>query len=261
MIEKSEGESMRNTVQLYYFSPTGGTLACGEMLCKGLASHISAVNLGARETVAAPEGELVVFALPVYSGRIPALAAEKIAALQGAGKQAVTLAVYGVRAYEDALLELNTVAAAAGFQVVASAAVIARHSIVPAVGAGRPDEEDARSITEFAQKVLEKLEKGDMTAVSVPGNVPYRDVSAMNASPVCLPQCGSCGICAAVCPTEAITVGDEGVYTDAAKCILCMGCTAVCPQQARVLPQPLQESLNEKLSALIEVRRENEYFL
>lgn len=251
---------MLNTVQLYYFSPTGGTLACGELFCKALAADYGTVDLG-KGAAAQPEADVVVFALPVYSGRIPALTAEKIAALQGAGKKAVTLVVYGVRAYEDALLELNTVASAAGFQVVASAALVARHSIVPAVGAGRPDEADAASIADFAAKVMKKLETGAESAVAVPGNVPYREVSAMNLSPVCLPHCGGCGACADVCPTEAITAADDGIATDVEKCILCMACTAACPQEARVLPQPVQENMNGKLSALIGLRRENEYFL
>ena len=164
---------MLNNAQLYYFSPTGGTKACAEAFCAGIARNVSFVNLG--NQIADADCELAVFALPVFGGRIPAFAAEKIRALNGTGKKAVTIMVYGTRAYEDALLELNTVTAGCGFQIVASAAVVAQHSMVPAVGKGRPDQQDQDDITAFAGKVLEKLECGSDAPVSVPGNTPYKD--------------------------------------------------------------------------------------
>ena len=40
-----------------------------------------------------------------------------------------------------------------------------------------------------------------------------------------------------------------------------MACTAACPENARVLPAPLQETMEQKLGALKDVRRENEVFL
>lgn len=252
---------MLNNVQLYYFSPTGGTKACGEIFCRGISRNINTVNLGLRNSAVAPECDLAVFALPVFGGRVPALAAEKIATLNGAGKKAITLVVYGTRAYEDALLELNTVATSAGFQIVTSGAVVARHSIVPAVGQGRPDQDDEKSITEFAEKVLKKLEDNGETGVSVPGNFPYKDAMNLPVSPVCLPECIRCGTCISICPTAAMRLEEDGVKTDVDTCILCMACTSACPKKARVLPTPLQETMNGKLAALVPVRRENEYFL
>lgn len=59
-------------------------------------------------------------AAPVFGGRIPSIVAEKLNELEGHGKKAVTLVVYGNRAYEDALLELNNVVEDRGFQVAAS---------------------------------------------------------------------------------------------------------------------------------------------
>ena len=165
------------------------------------------------------------------------------------------------RAYEDALLELNHVAAAAGFEIVASAAVVARHSIVPAVGEGRPDVDDRKSITEFAKNVLVKLANGDEAPVSVPGNFPYKDCMNLPATPICLPDCGKCGKCVSTCPTAAMHIDEDGVKTNVDTCILCLACVSVCPKKARILPPPLQENMNGKMAALIPVRRENEYFL
>ncbi len=252
---------MFNTVQFYYFSPTGGTKACGERFCKAIANNVSAINLGLEDATFNGDCDLAVFAMPVFAGRIPAVAAEKLSALNGNGTKAVTLVVYGVRAYEDALLELNSIVKESNFTVVASAALVAQHSIVPSVGQGRPNEEDKASITAFAQQVMAKLASGDVSPVTVPGNFPYREVGNMPFTPVCLSECGKCGACVAVCPTKAMVMDDEGVKTDVDTCILCMACTAACPKKVRVLPPAVQENMNEKMAALVSVHRENEYFL
>ena len=252
---------MFNTVQFYYFSPTGGTKACGECFCKAIANNVSDINLGLEDATFNGDCDLAVFAMPVFAGRIPAVAAEKLSALNGTGTKAVTLVVYGVRAYEDALLELNNVVKESNFTVVASAALVAQHSIVPAVGQGRPNEEDKASIAAFTQQVMAKLVSGDVSPVTIPGNFPYCEVGNMPFTPVCLPACGKCGACVAVCPTKAMVMDEEGVKTDADTCILCMACTAACPKKARVLPPAVQENMNEKMAALVSVHRENEYFL
>ena len=40
-----------------------------------------------------------------------------------------------------------------------------------------------------------------------------------------------------------------------------MACTANCPGNARILPPPLQEKMQQMLGKLKSVRRENEIFL
>lgn len=253
---------MLNMTELYYFSPTGGTKKAGEMFCEGISKEVKTVDLSLRDKgVEKPESELVVVAVPVFGGRIPAIAAEKLSELNGNGKMAVTLAVYGNRAYEDALLELNHVVEKRGFQVIASAALIAQHSMVPEVGQGRPDEQDRKSILEFAGKVLDKMESGLESPVKVPGNEPYKNGMNMPVAPISLPSCNQCGKCISVCPTKAIQMEDGAAVTSAETCILCMACVAACPEHARILPPPLQEKMEQMLGAFKSVRRENEYFL
>lgn len=252
---------MLNHAQLYYFSPTGGTRVCAETFCRGIARNVSFVDLGKQDAAANPDCELTAFALPVFGGRIPAFAAEKISGLKGTGKKAVTLVVYGTRAYEDALLELNHVIAECGFRIVASAAVVAQHSMVPEVGKGRPDQQDKEDITVFAGKVLEKLESGSNTPMSVPGNHPYKDAMNLPVTPVCLPECSKCGKCASVCPTGAMCMENGVVKTNPDVCILCLACVAACPKNVRAVPAPLQETMNGKLADFVSLRRENEYFL
>ncbi len=42
-------------------------------------------------------------------------------------------------------------------------------------------------------------------------------------------ECISCGACAADCPVEAITEGDDKYVIDADKCIDCGSCAETCP--------------------------------
>ncbi len=252
---------MLNKIDFYYFSPTGGTRKAGEFLADGISENVNPINLGKEKGFSQADGEMAVVAAPVFGGRIPAFVAEKLKKVDGGGKRAVTLAVYGVRAYEDALVELNDAVSACGFQIIASAALVAQHSIVPAVGEGRPDEQDAAEIRGFAQKVLEKLETDPDGVFQVPGNRPYKQWGGMPAAPVSLPTCKQCKKCVEICPTEAISVKEDAVETDVEKCMLCMACTAICSERARILPSPLQEKLEQKLGPLKDVRRANEFYL
>lgn len=259
---------MIHTINLYYFSPTGGTKKVAETFCTAIAEKVNLIDLGIKnEESETLDADLTVLAAPVFTGRIPALAAERFHSLNldGAGKRAVTLAVYGTRAYEDALVELNDVVSESGFEVMAAGAFVAQHSIVPEVGTGRPNEKDITEIRSFAEKVAEKLEHGPAGekyhSIEVPGNRPYKAAKKMPAAPFSLPDCNHCGKCERICPTAAISVNAEGVMTNQEECILCMACVYACPKHVRVLPAPLQEGTNQKLAAFKTVYRENEWYL
>ena len=67
---------MLNTTAFYYFSPTGGTRKVGELFCKAISEQVYAVDLAAKGGLNQPEGDLAVFAVPVFGGRIPSSAAK-----------------------------------------------------------------------------------------------------------------------------------------------------------------------------------------
>lgn len=257
---ESEEEKMLKSGALYYFSPTGGTKKAGELFSQELFEKVEVRNLGKRENEEV-HSDIVVVAAPVFGGRIPTFMTEQLKALKGNGKKAITLAVYGNRHYDDALLEMNDVLKEAGFQILASAALLAQHSLVPAAGAGRPDEKDAAEIRKFAAEVETKLESRNLEEPKVPGNVPYKEMKKNPATPVSGEGCIGCGACARICPVNAITVEGKTVSTDYDKCFMCMSCTSVCPMKVRALPAPVQNVMNEKLDACTKTYRANEFFI
>lgn len=93
-----------------YFSPCSSTYDTTYAFCRAISQNAAIeVNLTDRETEVPeiPAGSVAVVAAPVYAGRIPTPMADKLARARLEGVKVVTFAVYGGRAYEDALLELN----------------------------------------------------------------------------------------------------------------------------------------------------------
>ena len=73
----------------------------------------------------------VLIAMPSFGGRAPAAAIERLKKITGNGAKCTLVCVYGNRAYEDTLAEMEDAAKECGFQVVAAAAAVAQHSIIP----------------------------------------------------------------------------------------------------------------------------------
>ena len=185
---------------------------------------------------------------------------ERLARFTGSYTKAITIAVYGNRAYEDALLELNDTVERRGFQSIASAALLAEHSMVRTVAAGRPDQEDQKQISRLAQAILNKVNSGQFAPPEVPGNRPYKVWKQMPVVPEVSSVCIHCGLCAVRCPVGAIPLKHPD-RTEASQCILCLRCIAVCPKAARALPTQAEEAIRVKLAPVETLRRDNELFL
>ena len=239
------------------FSPTGGTAALAKAVT-GCAGQVIDLSRPVPETPVADNAVLLA-AAPVFGGRIPAVALERLAALKGSGP-AVALAVYGNRAYEDTLLELGDTARQAGFRITAAVAALAEHSIAHRYAAGRPDAQDEEQLRQFAGQIREKLTSGVDTEPNLPGNRPYRTFSRMGMVPKPTRACNRCGLCAEQCPVQAIDRKDPR-QTDKTQCISCMRCAAVCPRSARKLSPLLAVAANFALKKACSDRKEGELYL
>lgn len=64
------------------FSPTGGTRRVSELLCKGITDKSHTTELYTKEKDFIPPSiatdDLAVISMPVYAGRVPALAVERL---------------------------------------------------------------------------------------------------------------------------------------------------------------------------------------
>ena len=223
-----------------YFSPTGGTKKTAERLASALGwdAQFHDLTVRAADLSFGPD-TLAVIAAPVFGGRVPWPFAQRLSHIEARGTPAVILAVYGNRAYEDALLELRGLAEARGFKVMAAGAFIARHSIVPEIAEGRPDGDDLYRLDEFAQRIRQRLDyvsPESLPTAIVPGNRDFRKYDGVPMHPSAGRGCVKCGRCAAECPVGAIPADDPS-KTDERRCITCMRCVAVCPQFARSLPK------------------------
>ena len=245
-----------------HFSPTGNTVKVARAVAQSSGCPVREVDLYAPVvTTTVRSDEILLAAVPVFGGRVPAVALERLSALKGSGQPAVAVVVYGNRAFDDALLELKDALESNGFQVVAAGAFVAEHSIIRSIASGRPDVHDLEIARKFGASIMQKLAGENLTSVQVPGDPAYREKSGGNSPhPSAGDACVSCGTCAKNCPLGAISL-ETPAETDGSRCINCMGCISVCPTNARSLPDAMLEAVEEMLKQVASDPKQPELFL
>ena len=252
------------SVYSMYFSPTGGTKKVMDLLAGQLGEY-TVIDLCSREEdfgkFQFEKDDVCLIGVPSYGGRVPETALERIRRMKAGNAAAVLVAVYGNRAYDDTLLELEEEALKAGYRVIAAVAAVAEHSIMHEFAKGRPDSADEEELAGFAAEIKKRLEEGSQTLQSkLPGNHPYREYKGVPLKPSAGKECNKCGLCARECPTGAIPEADPS-KTDTDQCISCMRCISICPNQARSLNKMLLFGTVQKLKKACESRKTNELFL
>ena len=242
------------------FSPTGGVNRVADILTGALHSQWIQVDLMNEVILETTENDVCLVAVPSFGGRVADLAVQRLKGITGSAK-AIAVCVYGNRAYEDTLAELQDILTAQGLRPVAAVAAVAEHSIMHTIAQGRPDEQDARQLADFARFIAARLRRKTDAPVVVPGNRPYKDYRVASMIPVTHPEaCIGCGKCVQRCPVDAINMVDPEL-TDTAKCMCCMACTAVCPTGARRPDKYQVDKLLERFGPMLGKRQDNELFV
>lgn len=252
---------------LAYFSPTDTTKTTLKNIAKGMGcqeyKEIDFTVFDNRwEKRIFSEDELVLFAMPVYYGRLPVVEREIFRSIKAMDTPVVPIVVYGNISYDDALLELKNNLEGVGFKTIGAGVFLGEHSMNPSVAKSRPDKEDLRKQMEFGELLKEKYLKItniDNAKVEVPGNFPYRVGGDTPLAPQLVGECKECKSCSE-CPVFAI---DPNVPSrvDGFRCILCFRCVKNCTDGAR---QITHEKLKLGLAALAlrgRQRKEPEIFI
>lgn len=256
-----------NELKLVYFSPTGATRKIMMETARNIdAKSVSfdfSVYKAKKPSLKFGSNDFAIFGIPVYYGRVPALFLEYLQNISGNNTPVAIAATYGCREYEDALLELKTELEGKGFKVIAAAAFPTEHSIIPMIGARRPNKADLRQASEYGIELNRRMRKEESFEgfdLHVPGNTPYRKYGKTALFPKADPSlCTLCGACAKACPAAAIPV-DDPKKTDHKKCIGCMKCVRTCRQKARAVNSIKLGILEKKLTKVCSSDKASEFF-
>lgn len=259
---------------LLTFSPTRTSKRIGEAIASGISDgQFNSIDLtydNAPKPLNIPSDTLIVISVPVYGGMVAPKAIERMAELQIDGAPSVIAVVYGNRAYDQALEQLDAFVTGHGGKTIAAGAFIGEHSYSNGqypIAAGRPDRNDLKEAEQFGREIRQKIaaanNQEEISAVDVKllpdpamadmAMLQFRNAvqeamerqPAGNSAPVTNTElCTHCGTCAQYCPTQAIEKGNE-CHTDASKCIKCCACVKICPQQARTYETPFSNLLNK----------------
>jgi ferredoxin len=213
--------------------------------------------------------DLLVIAVPVYIGRVPALLGEWFYGIKADRTPTVCIVVYGNRGYDDALLELKDILITRGCIPIACAAYIGEHSFSSSetpIAEARPDANDLNHAELFGRKINERLlyvsSIDHISDINIPGNHPYRgDSKIWNVDFISVSNvCTQCGFCAEVCPVGAVH-SKKSDLIDKKHCITCCACIKNCPQNARTMNAGPVKDAAMRLNKLYKERKEPVCFI
>lgn len=255
-----------STVQCIYYSASRTTQKILDKVSEGTGMKVlppvDITNPKVRKAFDGKmDGDLIIIGSAVYEGSIPYITMEPFLKLEGDGKWATPIGVYGNRSAEDYVGELSGLLRGRGFKIIAGAEFVAQHSfnhdeIAKAGASGRPDEADLEVASGLGKKIAEKMAspvEAGIESKSLKFGDKYKNRSEwisdrlrkMIRGPVYhADKCIQCNKCVDACPVEAV---DASTYaTDEDACIKCMACVRACPSTAKTVsfPPPVSQFMN-----------------
>lgn len=246
-----------------YFSPTGGVKKLVVAKAKQLVfdeENESVIYRSFTKPAERAQNKLsflkedcLILGLPVYAGRIPNLLLEYLMRYSGNQTPLYLVFGYGNRHFDDAPKEAYRLFKERGFNIKEVICAVCEHSFSSQIATGEPKNEtlDLISKIKFSRKLhlsvtLDSLVKKNKIEMLDLKNLEdtievlpyYRPVDAngepfnfIKIKPVTDSSCTACGICASICPMDAISSSDYKVITG--KCIKCCACVKGCPVGAK----------------------------
>ncbi len=217
--------------------------------------------------------DLVIFASPVYAGRLPNKMLPYIStAFSGTNTAAIPIIIYGNRSFDNGLSELTDILSSKGFIPFSAATITTVHAFSSNIGTGRPDEKDLKLIDSFCKSAAEYLlHNNNLLPIEVPGEHPavtyYKPlgidntiVNFLKAKPNTYKElCDNCGACAKACPMSAIDFTDNTLVPGT--CIKCQCCVKICHSKAKYFDDDNFISHVQMLEKNYERRSEPSFFI
>ena len=236
-----------------YFSPTNSTNKVIDAIEDGLGIDIiESINLTYLEVRTnfkldiTSKDELLIIGVPVYAQRIPRVIKERLSRLKGSGQPLIIISLCGGIGKGIALKQLEELLEKSGFNVVGAGAFIGEHSFssnMLEIEKNRPDKDDLQLANKFGKSIMDKLKKIDSVEdfnnlnikgrlTCMPRIVPQNNAEWFVHNPdIDSKKCNGCGICADICPANAINRNDFSI--DNELCLRCFACVKSCPAGAR----------------------------
>lgn len=248
-------------VEIFY-SPSGTCKKVADQIASNFEQEKEDCNLlifkSSKELSA---DDIAVVVMPVFAGRLPKTASERLSKIKGKNTPVIAVVNYGNAHVDDALLEMVDILNENNFNVIAAASTVSHHSIFDGVAVGRPDESDIEKINEFAQKCIEKLENKTGLSADIPGNRPYTKYKQLPFVVGCDDtRCAFCFECYTICPERAIP-DDDPADVDLDLCSRCTACIHICPEDARMFTGEAFEAKKPAFESANSERKEPEFYL
>ncbi len=240
--------------QKIYFSPTKTTKKVLEGISIGMdVKFVPDIDLTRpnhrKNWKGKSEADLLLVGSPIWGQAIPPLYLRELKKLEGRGKLAVAIGVYGNVKTEEFLEQLCGLLRERGFIVIAAAYFVAQHSFNGKelnLGKDRPNKQDLTIAKELGRKITQKLaEEPDLVEKKEKPNA-FLEIELESKKPIVkqtqrplkiypsIPvenECSKCKDCLNVCPVDCID--PDTLKSDLNECIQCMACVRFCTDKAR----------------------------